>query len=100
MEDPTTRRRQADAVVAFIDGWRRPDEPVVLVGDLNARLGGDDLTAIEGAGWEPARPGSRSVLHVFLSPDDWDVVGNVRRGLGRSDHDAVWAILRMRSLRG
>jgi hypothetical protein len=91
---PERRREQVEAVLAFASRNRQESEPVVLVGDFNARGGSADLAPVERAGWiDAVRRPRGTVQHVLLSEGSWVVEGRGRTSFGLSDHDAVWGVL-------
>ena len=89
---PDSRLRQVTALKEIVEGRRQSEEALVLVGDFNARIGDRDLSPL--ASWQDASR-SRGVIHVLangLSP-----LERGKLGVGRTDHDLVWASLRLPS---
>lgn len=84
------RSRQVIALNQVIEDLRGPDEPAVLIGDFNARIGDADLAPL--ASWANAS-GNRGVMHVLVK--DLDPVDRGTVDVGRADHDLVWASVRM-----
>ncbi len=94
--------RAADAelgrVLSFAGTFARPDEPIVLCGDLNLRPKGSlTLAGVGGAGYSPPAAGIDHVLvrglDVVRGPETWPDTARSHHGRLLSDHRPLEAAI-------
>ncbi len=100
-ENDTFATHQAIEMIEWMNVGGGMEVPMVIMGDFNARPGGETMSQYEAAGFVYVRDTGGQILdeidHIMFRPAErWRVVeADKPTQYTASDHDPVWAILEL-----